>query len=195
MGRQRNLGAHKETRLNRPWCRPENVKILLLVRGSGQQDFEGLLCSQRIWGLWPIWYQAQGPCRRGRSARGRMKGIQTTKWYYRGRPSLWQAKIMGKKSATLPKAIHSRIAKRDSKPYGLAIGEWWRNNPKKCSHLCIKYPQLTPWPNWCGCDPWTGRWGPQQPTERQKEWLMGRALEDRHGWLSVGGGWMEERNI
>ena len=34
--------------------------------------------------------------------------------------------------------------KRDSKPYGLAIREWWRDNPKKSRHLRIKYPQLTP---------------------------------------------------
>ena len=34
--------------------------------------------------------------------------------------------------------------KRDSKPYGLAIGEWWRDNPRRSSHLRIKYPQLTP---------------------------------------------------
>ena len=75
-----------------------------------------------------------------------MKGIQTTKLYCRGRPSPRQAKIMGEKSATLPEAIHSRIAKRDSKPYGLAIGEWWRDNPKRSSHLHIKYPQLIPDP-------------------------------------------------
>ena len=34
--------------------------------------------------------------------------------------------------------------KRDSKPYGLAIGEWWRDNPKRSRHLRIKCPQLTP---------------------------------------------------
>ena len=86
--------------------------------------------------------------------------------------------------------------KRDSKPYGLAIGEWWRDNPRRSRHFRIKYPQLTPWPHWCECDPWTGRWEPQQLTECQKEWPMWRALENRHGWLtSVGGGWTEERNI
>ena len=86
--------------------------------------------------------------------------------------------------------------KRDFKPYGLAIGEWWGGSPRKSYHLRIKYTQLTPWPHWCGCDPWTRWWGPQQLTERQKEWLMGRALKDRYGWLtSVGGGWTEDRNI
>ena len=86
--------------------------------------------------------------------------------------------------------------KRDSKPYGLAIGEWGRDNPRRSLHLRIKYPQLTPLPHWCGCDPWTEQWGPQQLTEHQKEWPIGRALEERHRWLiSVGGGWMEERNI
>ena len=34
--------------------------------------------------------------------------------------------------------------KRDSKPYGLAIGEWWRDNLRRSRHLRIKYPQLTP---------------------------------------------------
>ena len=34
--------------------------------------------------------------------------------------------------------------KRDSKPYGLAIGEWWRDNPRRRRHFHIKYPQLTP---------------------------------------------------
>ena len=85
---------------------------------------------------------------------------------------------------------------RDSRPYRLAIGEWWRDNPKRSQHLRIKYPQLTLWPHWCGCDPWIKQWGPQQLTERQKGWSIGRALEDRHEWLtSVGGRWMEERNI
>ena len=34
--------------------------------------------------------------------------------------------------------------KRDSKPCGLAIGEWWGDNPRRSRHLRIKYPQLTP---------------------------------------------------
>ena len=84
---------------------------------------------------------------------------------------------------------------RDSRPYGLAIGGWWRNNPRRSHHLRIKYTQLTFWPRWCGCDPWIARWGLQLLTERQKEWLRGCPLEDRHGWLtSIGGGWTEERN-
>ena len=36
--------------------------------------------------------------------------------------------------------------KSDSKPYGLAIGEWWGGSPRKSCHLHIKYTQLTPWP-------------------------------------------------
>ena len=83
----------------------------------------------------------------------------------------------------------------DSRPYGLAIGGWWRDNPRRSHHLRIKYTQLTLWPRWCGCDPWTARWGPQLLTERQKEWLRGRALEDKPRWLtSVRGGWTKERN-
>ena len=34
--------------------------------------------------------------------------------------------------------------KRDSKPYGLAIGEWERDNLRKSHYFRIKYPQLTP---------------------------------------------------
>ena len=43
MDNQRSFGARKKAKLNRPSYRPENVKTLLPVRGSGQQDFEGLL--------------------------------------------------------------------------------------------------------------------------------------------------------
>ena len=83
----------------------------------------------------------------------------------------------------------------DSRSYGLAIEGWWRDNPRRSHHLRIKYTQLTLWPRWCGCDPWTARWGPQLLTERQKEQLKGRALKDRAGWLTrVEGGWAKERN-
>ena len=54
MDNRRNSGAHKKAKLNRPCCKPENVKILLPVRGSVQQDFEGLLWGQRIWVPRPI---------------------------------------------------------------------------------------------------------------------------------------------
>ena len=49
LGRRRNPGTHRGTRLNRSWYGPENVKILLSVRGAGQQDFEELLWGWRIW--------------------------------------------------------------------------------------------------------------------------------------------------
>ena len=32
---------------------------------------------------------------------------------------------------------------RDSRPYGLAIGGWWGDNPRRGHHLHIKHPQLT----------------------------------------------------
>ena len=43
MDNQRRFGARKKAKLNRPCYKPENVKTLFPVRGSGQQDFEGLL--------------------------------------------------------------------------------------------------------------------------------------------------------
>ena len=54
MDNQRDSGARKKAKLNRPCYRPENVKILLPVRGFEQQDFEGLLWGQRIWVPRPI---------------------------------------------------------------------------------------------------------------------------------------------
>ena len=32
---------------------------------------------------------------------------------------------------------------RDSRPYGLPIEGWWRDNPKRSHHLRIQYTQLT----------------------------------------------------
>ena len=32
---------------------------------------------------------------------------------------------------------------RDSRPYGLAIRGWWRDNLRRSHHLLIKYTQLT----------------------------------------------------
>ena len=54
MNNRRSSGARKKAKLNRPCYRPEDIKILLPVQGSGQQDFEGLLWGQRIWVPWPI---------------------------------------------------------------------------------------------------------------------------------------------
>ena len=49
LGRRRDPGAHRGTRLNRPWYRPENIKTFLSVWRAKQQDFEGLLWGWRIW--------------------------------------------------------------------------------------------------------------------------------------------------
>ena len=54
MDNRRSSGTRKKAKLNRQCYRPENVKTLLPVRGSRQQDFEGLLWGQRIWVLPPI---------------------------------------------------------------------------------------------------------------------------------------------
>ena len=54
MDNRRNSGARKKAKPNQPCYRSGNVKILLPVRGSGQQDFEGLLWGQRTWVPRPI---------------------------------------------------------------------------------------------------------------------------------------------
>ena len=86
--------------------------------------------------------------------------------------------------------------KRKHKRNGPAIRAWWRSNSRRGCHLRIKYPQLTSWPHLCGRDPRTMLSGSPQLTERQSEWLMGRALKYGHGWLtSVGPGWSEKNYI
>ena len=77
LSRRRGPGAHKGIRLDQPWHRPENIKILLLAWGAKQQDFEGLVWGQRIRRPRPISYQAHGPCRGGRNVWGRAKKVQT----------------------------------------------------------------------------------------------------------------------
>ena len=72
---------------------------------------EGYCGAEEFGKAQPISYQAKGPCRGGRSARGRMKGIQTTRVYCRGRPCPWQTKITEGEGATSPEAIPSRIPK------------------------------------------------------------------------------------
>ena len=49
------------TRLDKPVRYPEDIKTFLSIRGVGQQDFEGLLCGQRVWGLWPILISSPRP--------------------------------------------------------------------------------------------------------------------------------------
>ena len=48
LSRRRDPSTHGGTRFDRPWRGPENIKILLLVRGAGSHDFEGLLWGQRV---------------------------------------------------------------------------------------------------------------------------------------------------
>ena len=84
----------------------------------------------------------------------------------------------GKRHAT--KGSLLKHPKGKPKSSGPSIGAWWRSNPRRGCHLCIKYPQLTSWPHICERDPWTVLSGSQQLTERQKEWLMRRALKYRH---------------
>ena len=49
------------TRLDKPVRYPEDIKTFLFVREAGQQDFEGLLWGQRVWGLWPILISSPRP--------------------------------------------------------------------------------------------------------------------------------------
>ena len=80
--------------------------------------YNNLLWGQRIWGLRPISYQVQGPCRGGRNVRGRTKGTQTTRIYCWGRPYPRQTKIKEGESATSSEAVPSSIPKEVPSPMG-----------------------------------------------------------------------------
>ena len=118
LGRRRGPSAHRGTRLNRPWHRPEDIKTLIPIRGARQQDFKGLLWGQRIWGPRPISYQAQGPRQGGRNVRGQTKEIQTTRIYCWGWSYPRQTKITERESATPPEAVPSSILKEVPSPVG-----------------------------------------------------------------------------
>ena len=92
-----------------------------------------------------------------------------------GKPRSQKGKRHATKDSLLkrPKGKHKRS--------GPVIRAWWRSNSKRGYYLHIKYPQLTSWPHLCGRDPWTVLSGSPQLTERQREWLMGRALKYGHG--------------
>ena len=90
---------------------PRTSKSFSPSEESGNMILRGYCGARRFQRLQPIPSQAQGLHRGGRSAWGRMKGIQTARMYCQGRPCPRQAKIMGEKSTTSPKDIHSRIAK------------------------------------------------------------------------------------
>ena len=119
MGSRRNSNAREKARLNQPWCRPENVKISLPVRESGQQDFEGLLWGLRIWVPRPISNtQPKDPRWGVRNVRGQMERTQTSKLYGRRQSYPRPATIMGEKNATSPKTVHPRIVREIPGPMG-----------------------------------------------------------------------------
>ena len=129
--------THKETRLNRPWCRPKNVKILLPVQGAKQHDFEGLLWGQKV--LEALAHSISSP----KPTLRRKKYLRSNE----GNPdrenvlprttlsSTGQNHKRGKCHVARGNPLKDR--KRDSKPYGLAIGVWWRSNPRRSCHFRI----------------------------------------------------------
>ena len=124
MGRRRNPGTHRETRLNRPRCRPENVKILLPVRGAEQHDFEGLLWGQKV--LEALAHSISSP----RPTPRRKKCPRTNErnpdcQNVLPRTTLSSAGQNHKRGRChVARGNPLKDPKRDSKPYGLAIGAW-----------------------------------------------------------------------
>ena len=111
LGRLKGLGTHRGTRLDRPWHRPESIKILLPAWGAVQQDFEGLLWGWRIWRPQPTSHWAHRPRRGGRNVRGRTKRIQIARIYCRGWSCPRQTKITEGESAMPPVAVSSSTPK------------------------------------------------------------------------------------
>ena len=124
MGSRRNSGTHRETRLNRLRFRPENVKILLLARRAEQHDFEGLLWGQKV--LQASAHSVPNP----RLMPRRKKCPRTVE----GNPycqnelqrttlsSADQNHRIGRCHVAQDNPLEDH--KRDSKPYGLAVGAW-----------------------------------------------------------------------
>ena len=124
MSSRGNFGTHKETRLSQSWRRPENVKILLPVRGSRQHDFEGLLWGQKV--LQASAHSVPNP----RLTPRRKKCPRTVE----GNPycqnelqrttlsSADQNHRIGRCHVAQDNPLEDH--KRDSKPYGLAVGAW-----------------------------------------------------------------------
>ena len=147
MGRRRNPDTHKETRLNRPWRGPQNVKILLPVQGAGQHDFEGLLWGQKVLETSAHSISSPRPMPRKK------------KWPRMNEENLDYQIVLPRMTLSSAGQNHRREMrhvtwgnpledrKRDSKPYRLAIGAWQRSNPRRSCHLRVKYPQLTLWPH------------------------------------------------
>ena len=84
----------------------------------GSMILRGYCEARRFQRLRPIPFQAQGPRQGGRSARGRMKGIQTARIYCRGRPCPRQAKTTREEGTTSPEAISLGIPKEIPSPIG-----------------------------------------------------------------------------
>ena len=101
-----------------PMCSGACPVCWLLSLMADEVFFFRLLGDQRIQGLRPIFYQAQGSCREGRNAWGRTKGIQIARIYCRGRPCPRQTKIIEGENATSPEAVPSSILKEVPSPMG-----------------------------------------------------------------------------
>ena len=97
---------------------PRTSKSSSLSEEPGSMILMGYCGARRFQRFRPIPFQAQGPRRGGRSVRGRMKGIQTTRMYCQGRPYPWQAKITREEGITSPEAIPLRIPKEIPSPMG-----------------------------------------------------------------------------
>ena len=103
-----------------------------------------ILWGQRIWGLRPILISSPRPAPRIRKC-PRMNEGNPNRQIVLPRMTLSSAsQNQGRKKHHVARGNPLKDRKRDSKPHGLAIGEWGRDNPRKSRHLRIKYPQLTP---------------------------------------------------
>ena len=88
--------------------------------------------------------QTQGPRRGGRSVQGRNEGNPNCQNVLPRTTLSSVGQNHGKKAATSPEDIHSRITKKIPSHMGQPQGNRWGGNPRKSYHLRIKYAQLTP---------------------------------------------------
>ena len=144
MDRRRNPNTHRETRLNRPLCRPENVKILLPVRGAKQHDFEGLLWGQMVLEASAHSISSPRPMPRRKKCPMMNEGNLDCQNVL-PRTTLSSASQNHRRGRChVVRGNPLKDPKRDFKHYGLAIGAWQKGNPRRSCHLRIKYPQQPP---------------------------------------------------
>ena len=106
-----------------PWFRPEDIKILLPARGAGQHDFEGLLWGQKVLEASSHSIPSPRPTPRRKKCPGTNEGNPNCQNVLPRTTLSSAGQNHGRKKRHISRGHPLEDHKRDSKLYGLAIGE------------------------------------------------------------------------